>query len=441
MLQPLATDSNALPVAFVVLRASGHVGSRWLSELLATQNLTFLFEFPGRCSKAYPRMANASLQDIFRSGCACRLDSAMESVCASDEAGRIKSMGCVKSAFCGGLCPRRREKAACAAVGMVDSYQPALARRIAAAQPEFSPRSVVVTTFERDNAAKHAVSKLRASCGGTALKGNHVKAPMAGRSSNSSVTTTTSRMYIDPRLFLAEASQSLIGRRRMRDGVKQTLGQPRFELHYEDLQQSPSAAIGSMLRAIGVHRFDRAALGKSGLVKGSSDDLRRSILNFDELHEYLRTTPCLQEMLAARSPQRFDAACNPQGGEGGAHQAKQDTSVRVLSCAREGAACTVEGMNRLATNAVAEHARAAGLRARRSKRRFGTFTADSVKARPGLNASRPATRLTAAMRALVAGECTEAEQQLCARAFAGGSAASTDAEVCVLRAADNPLLL
>ena len=43
MLQPLATDSNALPVAFVVLRASGHVGSRWLSELLATQNLTFLF--------------------------------------------------------------------------------------------------------------------------------------------------------------------------------------------------------------------------------------------------------------------------------------------------------------------------------------------------------------------------------------------------------------
>ena len=153
--------------------------------------------------------------------------------------------------------------------------QPALARRIAAAQPEFSPRSVVVTTFERDNAAKHAVSKLRASCGGTALKGNHVKAPMAGSSSNSSVTTTTSRMYIDPRLFLAEASQSLIGRRRMRDGVKQTLGQPRFELHYEDLQQSPSAAIGSMLRAIGVHRFDRAALGKSGLVKGSSDDLRR----------------------------------------------------------------------------------------------------------------------------------------------------------------------
>ena len=36
-------------------------------------------------------------------------------------------------------------------------------------------------------------------------------------------------------------------------------------------------------------------------------------------------------MLAARSPQRFDAACNPQGGEWRA-PGKQDTSVRVLSC-------------------------------------------------------------------------------------------------------------
>ena len=73
------------PPAFYVLRSSGHVGSRWLSELLATQDLAFFFEFPGRCSSRYPDRSNASLQEIFRLACACRLDGAMEqSVCEAD---------------------------------------------------------------------------------------------------------------------------------------------------------------------------------------------------------------------------------------------------------------------------------------------------------------------------------------------------------------------
>ena len=49
------------PRGFVVLRSSGHSGSRWLSELLSTQNLTFLSESAGHCSARYTESANKPL--------------------------------------------------------------------------------------------------------------------------------------------------------------------------------------------------------------------------------------------------------------------------------------------------------------------------------------------------------------------------------------------
>ena len=444
------------PAPFFVLRASGHVGSRWLGELLATQNLTFFFEFAGRCSeRRYPLMANASMQQIFGSACACRMDANMESVCASDASGRIRSMGCVKDAFCARRCPQRNAwDSGCAAVGMVDSYQPALARRIAAAQ-EASPaasrmpsfhRRIGIVTYERDNAAKHALSKLRASCGGTALKGNHLKAPPTGSSHGHQavVANVSSHMVIDPHLFFAEASQSLLGRRRMREGVARTLGTPTYALHYEDLQRDAGTSLRALLAAIGVVDFDQRALSRSALRKGSSDDLRRTLLNFRELHDSLRDTPCLQRMLGAREPQRFDDSCGlvapttvdgvtvPSGPM--AHQAKQDTSVRVLRCAPT--TCTLAGMNRRAAAAVADAARAAGLRPRRKQRRSNVLpTAQLQQPRHGVNASE--VQLPSTMAALVAGECTDEERRMCARALRRGSKAQ--AEVCVLRAADRPL--
>ena len=168
-------------VGFAVLRSSGHSGSRWLSELLATQNLTVFFEFPGRCSPKYQALANASVHEIFSTGCACRFDAEMEDVCAPDDAGRISSMGCVKHAFCAQRCPTRPVgRQGCRAVGFVDSYQPALAHRLASARLD---GDFAIATCERDNAIKHAISKLRASCGGTRLKGNHRKSEPTSKSS------------------------------------------------------------------------------------------------------------------------------------------------------------------------------------------------------------------------------------------------------------------
>ena len=279
-----ASVAAAHPLGFVVLRSSGHSGSRWLSELLATQNLTFLFEFAGQCPARYTSSLNISLHEVFARACACRFDAEMEEVCASDQDGSIRSMACVKDAFCSTSCPRQDERAqGCQAVGMVDSFQPGLARRLIAARLE-SP--VRIVTFERDNAVKHAVSKLRASCVGTSLKGNHIKAPLPTSDDNDSSTDSgsstdgkppaasvvASKMYIEPRLLLAETMQSLLGRRRMREGVLHTLGHPDHTMHSEDLQRAPAATLRNMFGTLGLH-FDESTLGRSALVKGSSESL------------------------------------------------------------------------------------------------------------------------------------------------------------------------
>lgn len=464
-----SADGASPPAAFYVLRSSGHVGSRWLAELLTTQNLTFFFEFPARCAvKRYPEMENVSIAEIFSRACDCQLDAAMEQVCASDADGRIHSMSCVKDAFCSSRCPPHSiTRGHCTGVGMIDSYQPALARRLAGARDGAPPSfRLGVVTFERDNAAKHAMSKLRASCGGSSLKGNHLKRGNSseGMAAPPAPPSAKALVYVDPPLFFAEAYQSLYGRRRMRRGVRDALGVPLHELHYEDLQGDPAGALRAMLKSVGVRRFSQDALSRSGLRKGSPDDLRTSLLNFRELQDSLSGVPCLQRMLEARGPRRFDDACAVQeaeeqlirgteGGGGGVkpipHQAKQDVSARVLDCRWEqptqgerSPVCEVRSMNRIAAAAVAHTAKRNGLKAKRAKRVAGAEGAWELA-----NASH----LPHEAAQLIGGQCTRSERALCVRALhrlgegrsqasssSGSSVVPTEAELCVLRSADQP---
>ena len=80
----------------------------------------------------------------------------------------------------------------------------------------------------------------------------------------------------------------------MHDGVASVLGPPAYELHYEDLQRAPSAYLGALLAAVGAGRLDERALGRSGLIKGSSDSLHHLLLNVHELHAAFAHAPCLQ---------------------------------------------------------------------------------------------------------------------------------------------------
>ena len=137
---------------FVVARSTGHSGSRWLAELLASQNLSFFFEFAGRCPERYP-LANASLKELFDVGCRCALGGAMDAVC-----GHTHGATCSKDALCSGRCPER-DSHGCLAVGMVDTYSPGLVARLQEHRAAGEP--VALVTLERDNSVKHAVSKLK----------------------------------------------------------------------------------------------------------------------------------------------------------------------------------------------------------------------------------------------------------------------------------------
>ena len=103
---------SVAPANFVVVRSTGHSGSRWLAELLSTQNLSFFFEFSGRCPERYP-LANASLKALFELGCDCRLDDAMDPVCPPDAGGHIRSATCSKDALCADRCPEREGSSCC----------------------------------------------------------------------------------------------------------------------------------------------------------------------------------------------------------------------------------------------------------------------------------------------------------------------------------------
>ena len=83
-------------------------------------------------------------------------------------------------------------------------------------------------------------------------------------------------------------------------------------MYYEDLQRDPAAVLSGLAAHLGV-RY--AADQTGGLRKSTPDNLRRLIVNFDELEAALAPYPCLQRMLLAPGPMRFDDPCVSNGPE------------------------------------------------------------------------------------------------------------------------------
>lgn len=347
LLAAASASAPPRPVPLVVLRSTGHSGSRWLAELLSSQNLSFFFEFAGRCPERYP-LANASLRDIFRSGCRCKLDAAMDEACPSDSTGHIRSATCSKDALCAGRCPDRNPSG-CLAVGMVDTYSEPLARRLQ--EHRASGEAVSVVTFERDNSVKHAISKLKASCTGTRLKKNHAHRPLADADAAPRAfaplgqpsppppplpAPLSSLLHVQPDLLALEALDAARGRRMMQAGVHALLGEAQYALHYEDLQASTTAVLRKMLGAVGVPRFEPSLLERSLLVKGAAESLTASLLNYDEIDAALANASCVRAMLRSAAPRRFDASCGAAwDGVLGAHYAKQPVDAATFYCVHQ----------------------------------------------------------------------------------------------------------
>ena len=84
-----------------------------------------------------------------------RLGSGMDRACPRQRDGTLRSLACVKIAFCKRTCPTRPANS-CDAVGMIDTFSPGLAMQMAKLRTQRS--GIVVATLERDNAVKHAFS-------------------------------------------------------------------------------------------------------------------------------------------------------------------------------------------------------------------------------------------------------------------------------------------
>eukprot|EP00908_Phaeocystis_cordata_P003248 Transcript_13539.p1 GENE.Transcript_13539~~Transcript_13539.p1 ORF type:complete len:456 (-),score=151.91 Transcript_13539:184-1530(-) len=428
----------AVPANFVVVRSTGHSGSRWLAELLSTQNLSFFFEFSGRCPERYP-LANASLKALFELGCDCRLDDAMDPVCPPDAGGHIRSATCSKDALCSGRCPRRGP-GSCLAVGLVDTYSEPLARRLQ--QHRSTGESVAVVTFERDNSVKHAVSKLKAACAGTRLKVNHV-----ARRPPPPSAPPPSLIHVEPELLAAEALDAARGRRLMRAGLSAILGEVRVALHYEELQRDAAAALRATLGALGVATgFDAAALERSLLVKGAAEDLSRALLNFAELEAAFANVTCLRAMLASGGPRRFEPSCGAAREAAlGAHYAKQPVAAQTLSCEHRphhpapDAAAAPDAATPLEEDAPRTDATRPPP-ARRARPPLPRGTTACERRGGGFHeadehGSHDRRQQKRAGNGAAAPACTPAEVRLCEQAAAHGYGltGTLDAELCVLR--------
>ena len=288
---------------------------------------------------------------------------------------------------------------------MLNSHQPGFAQRLLS---ERRHTNFSVVTLERDNSIKHAISKLRTSCLGSGLKGNHVKAGKVDAAQN----VTASYLHVEPTLLLAEASEAAKGRLLMEQGIEQ-LGGVQYELHYEALQMDPAASLSQLMRSVGMADVSRVALRSSAMVKGVSDDLRDFVLNHAELHDAFGSQPCLQRMLTATSPTRFPRDCVNLTAASARRQAKQDSVARVLLCTGVGA-CELAGMNRLAQTAYVAQRK----RCRRAVASQIPGSAEAAVCMPG---------------------CTPAELRLCAQAVASSQRdqGTSLAEVCTLRTPDD----
>lgn len=384
----------------------------------------------------------------------------MDEVCPSDPTGHIRSATCSKDALCAGRCPNR-DPSSCLAVGMVDTYSEPLARRLQ--EYRASGEALSIVTFERDNAVKHAVSKLKVSCTGTRLKKNHAHRPLADADEAADAAPPRwappghpsapppsppaplpSLLHVQPDLLALEALDATRGRRMMQVGVPALLGEAQFGLHYEDLQTSTTAVLRAMLGAVNVHRFEPSLLERSLLVKGAAESLSASLINFDEIDAALANASCVRAMLRSAAPRRFDASCGA-AWEGllGAHYAKQPVDATTLYCAHQPLQPLQahQPHQRLAA-AAAAHERSLTSGARHDAHNKGAlprgtttceviggrgYSDDDERERHRKRRRRGGAEATPA--------CTPAEARLCEAAVAHGhwQTGALDAELCTLR--------
>ena len=302
-----------MPTPLVLItRQDTHIGSLWLSQLLARHNVSVFFQPPGVCNataEGHDLDARvASLRRLSAEGCGClHVDTISRSPtfcnhgCSADA---LKHATPARKNALFNLWGARHEvetikRAArsCRAVAAMGVPLPtaAKARRM---------RLASVVAYGRRNSAKRAISQFKELCR-TPYLANHA-------SEGSRLASVRTLALIEPALLLSEIQLSA----RRREDFQRALSDdqktpPRWTVDdvvdYEEVQSAEHQRVRSLLDAVGISGFatDGAAVSarEAQIVKSSDDDLSRFLLNFDAMNaSAARWWPCIQAQLASRSP-------------------------------------------------------------------------------------------------------------------------------------------
>jgi hypothetical protein len=262
----------ASPPMLIISREAGHVGSYHLGELLAARGVAVLFEFiPSVCD---PPLA---IEDALRSAlehCSTCRDRATGA--ASPQTRLLPKQLACRNATCVPS-PLKR----CVAAAMINGVGAALS----------APRHIPRVHLTRTNVVKHALSQL-------SLWPNHV----TGAASVPFSARLPKRVNVTHLIGMIERTE------RNRKMQANYLRGSAFYVSYEGLQIEPQVELDAIFRAMKLSPTPPAVSLEGNVRKTTSDDLRSSVQNFEEVAQALRERgQCYHDMWVAAEPREFQA--------------------------------------------------------------------------------------------------------------------------------------
>ena len=75
---------------------------------------------------------------------------------------------------------------------------------------------------------------------------------------------------------------------------------PSHQLHYETLQQEVEQTLTNLMQSVGIAEFSQEALRRSGMIKGSPEDVTATLLNFQTINTSFADQALDCRLIAAR---------------------------------------------------------------------------------------------------------------------------------------------
>lgn len=162
--------------------------------------------------------------------------------------------------------------------------------------------------LQRTNRVKHAISWIKEAAmvprPGSSEACSGLDTSITNHADGAGVTQVKRKplLHIDPTVLLC-----FLGAKELTRSVRSPFN---HTVYYEDLQREPGKVMSRLAAYLGVNH---SRWGGGGLRKSTPEDLKRLLVNFNQIAESLKPYPCLKMMLLEKDPARFDDPCSNSG--------------------------------------------------------------------------------------------------------------------------------